>query len=1297
MKRTILSFGKFLSVTMMLLVFVIEAKAQENTFVFNASATGEFSTAYVSTDFSNYTQGLLKINGPLNGSDIDAIKTLVTSSTFTSLDLSGAKITDEGSYTYTGSHQYQMKADRIATYMFYRMKTLKSIVLPQGITHIETSAFQECDILTSVTLNEALTDIGSSAFKSCDITFITIPASVSSIGKQAFMYCDNIAALFADDSQLQYIGEEAFYACQKLTSINLPNSITTMGTFVFGACRALEVANIPTSLESIPAHLFYNCKALKAIEIPVGVKEIGNSAFENCSSIKSIIVPEGVKSISTSCFSGCEALSSITLPSTLETIGSSAFLSCKSLTGVLLPTSLKTINTSAFKDCSKLQSIEIPNSVTSIGVGAFTSCSALKDVTLSSAIKELPADIFNKCSSLETIVLHDEILAIGNNAFYDCISLFSITIPSGLKSIGQSAFYNCSSLASIVLPSAIKSIPKSLFYGCSNLSTITMADDITSIANYAFWGCKSITEMNFSESLENIGNYAFAYCTSLREILLSTSLSSIGISAFQDCTSLEEITLPDNVKSIPASLFSGCSSIKRVDIADDLTSIGKEAFRGCAALESINLPATVTTLGDGVLYGCAKITHIDFPATLTTIPNDVCYNCSSLTQVTIPASVIQIGSSAFRGCTSLANIVLPENLTTIQYNAFHSTAISDITLPASVTTIGSAAFGNCDNLVTFTVNEGCTSITGSPSAWDGCDNLTALYLPSTIISLYYYTFYQIPNLKEVHVKMTVPINPNGGSYNFGKSGCTLYVPAGSVDAYKAHQYWKNYWAEIVEEEYGLASIPDTEWEILKQIPSLTGGDNWTNKWVFAPNKADCEIPYGVTVSNGHVVSISLGGNNLQGELPYLAFSLPYLNTLDLSNNSLNGELALYGQDQRPIAQVCESLSTLNISRNQLTGDLVCVMAYAPNLTTLNASYNKISDISQPLPVANLEYKGQDLSDIYTVSYSELYALQCDPKDVPTVFTYINKANSTANSNIDDYNTHFYVNISDNPNEDTAWYMRLNKRTNGNSGVTYYDYASWCNGLYNAPSGQTLCAGVGTGDWNDTHRFNIVLDYTMGDANFDTQVDISDMQYIINYAMDPDYYHKYTPYNFYASNLVDNDQVINVQDVVVNINMLLERGIKPSMARRRNAPIEEVDEEDYEAMLYVQDGKLILSTTRPVAALDIALSSDDIKWSNELSAFSKATQGNRTIIYSFFGDEVAEGETVLGDFNGTVVDAMTVDIDGNEIKLLANVLHTSMDKLKSEDGKGDAYDLQGRKLDEVTKPGIYIIDGKKVRL
>jgi hypothetical protein len=941
----------------------------------------------------------------------------------------------------------------------------------------------------------------------------------------------------------------------------------------------------------------------------------------------------------------------------------------------------------------------LPDNVTNIDVNTFRGCTALESITLPKNLATLPANFFEECTSLKYVKIPDGVTALPANMFYNCSALQTVDMPDGITSFGSQCFSGCSSLKDFDFPSSLNTIGSYAFDGCKTLTAVNIPAGVSNLEAGTFQDCVALQSVELPDALVSIGNYCFENCTSLAGIELPAGLTTLGTHALSNCTSLTQVTIPAGVKSISGHLFYGCTALESVGYAPDITSIGSYSFYDCRSLKQFEIPQTVTSIGSDAFRGCAKITRIDFPTTLTAIPDNVCQNCTSLTQVTIPATVTQIGSNAFNGCTSLANILLPDGLTTIKYNAFRSTAISDITLPASVTSIGAAAFANCDNLVTFTVNEGCTSITGSPSAWDGCDNLTALYLPSTITKLFYYTFQNIPNIKEVHVKMAAPINPSDGNYNFGKSGCKLYVPVGSADAYKAHQYWKNNWAEIVEEEYGLASLPDAEFEILKQLPCLTGGENWRNKWVFAENKADCEMPYGVTVSKGHIVSIMLGSNNLQGELPYVVFSLPYLNTLDISNNSLIGELAAYGKDQRPVATVCDSLRTLNISGNQFTGDLACVMAYAPNLTSLNASYNKIRDISEPLPIGKLEYKGQDLSDIYSVNYSELYTLQCEPKDVPTIFTYSNKSNSTANSNIDEYNTYFYVNISDNPGNENAWYMQLLKRISGSSGVSYYSTSSWCNGLYNAPSGQTLYAGVGSsGDWNDTHRFNIVLDYTMGDTNFDTQVNISDMQRIINYAMDSNYYNKYSPYNFYAANLVNNDKVINVQDAVVNINMLLESGIKPSLAKRRNANAVEIEEE-CEALLYVKDGKLILSTTRPVAALDIALSSNDIKWSNELSAFSKATQGNRTIIYSFFGDELAEGETVLGDFNGTITDAMTVDIDGNEITLFANGGYTSIDELKGESGKvkGEIYDLQGRKLDEVIKPGIYIIDGKKVRL
>lgn len=1663
MKRTCL-FGKFLATVACMLSVVLNVQAQETVFVFEGTATGDFAAAHSATDFSAYEQTTLKVSGPLNGDDINAIKTAI-SQRFTTLDISGAKITSEGQYT--GEYKVrEMKEDTIATYMFARSTNLQHIVFPEGLKAIEAyafahlgsnlsylqgllslelpasvryvgpyafeynaltegvvlndgleylgssafcysnlssivipgsvttadnalsgsnissitigmkkvpgnlvyggsspssagrvasvvftegveeigdeflyksstsynplnsvtfpstlkkigaKAFSHAGSLTNVTLPASLDSIGEKAFEyvgfselelpanlkyigayafrnsgltsieipdgvesvesycfydsklstvklpaglksiggyafyDCDIQELDLssltqlktigpsafqrnsnlgtvkfPASLQSIGNDAFMYCYKIAPEFAEGSILKSIGEEAFYYCYEMTSISIPNSVEEIGGGAFAACNKLATANIPASLKVIPedmfsccfeltdvaipasvqsigagaferceqftkiaipegvtalpssvfkgctslsditlpttltsigSNVFQNCKYLESITLPSGLLSIGSGAFQGCTGLKSIVLPDNVTNIDTYTFEGCTALESITLPKNLTTlpasflsgctslrhvklpagitalpdylfqncsvlqsvempdgltsIGHHTFAGCSSLTGITLPASLKTINNYAFYNCKGLQSIEIPNSVTSLGSNMFSGCSSLKVVSLSSAITELPGSIFNNCSSLETIVLPAGITTIGNNAFKGCSSLTGVPMPSGLESIGESAFYGCSSLTSIVLPSAIKSIPYGLFYNCTNLASIEMADDITSIGQNAFYGCKSITRLDFSGALESTGNYAFAYCTSLREVLLSPNLTSLGSSAFQNCTSLEEISLPGSLKVIPSSLFSNCSSLKTVNAAADLTSIGSSAFYNCAVLEGFNIPATVTSLGSSAFYGCARITRIDFPTTLTAIPDNVCQNCTSLTQVTIPATVTQIGSNAFNGCTSLANILLPDGLTTIKYNAFRSTAISDITLPASVTSIGAAAFANCDNLVTFTVNEGCTSITGSPSAWDGCDNLTALYLPSTITKLFYYTFQNIPNIKEVHVKMAAPINPSDGYYNFGKSGCKLYVPVGSADAYKAHQYWKNNWAEIVEEEYGLASLPDAEFEILKQLPTLTGGENWRNKWVFAENKADCEMPYGVTVSKGHIVSIMLSNNNLQGELPYVVFSLPYLNTLDISNNSLIGELAAYGKDQRPVATVCDSLRTLNISGNQFTGDLACVMAYAPNLTSLNASYNKIRDISNPLPVYTLEFHGQDLRDIYTVNYSDIFNLKGDPQSaVPTVFTYSNKSNSTASANIDTYNNYFYLVISDawNVNSSGYWYGSMTKRLdNANSSMGYFSYDSWCDGWYTKPLGETLNAGVktSTSRWNDYHRFNVVMDCRPGDVNFDAQLNITDMQRTLNYALDSTYYNRYTPFNFTAANLVATDRTINVQDVVANINLLLDSGVTPKLAKG-NRSKETAQDEEPEAVLYVKDGELVLSTTRPVAALDLLLTGENVKWSPAVDAFSKKSKGNRTIVYSLFGDEIMEGETVIAELDGDIDDAMIVDIDGNEIRL--NVIKGNYDGTTAiegaqaaDDSNAAVFDLQGRKVAErfdrnTLKPGIYIVNGKKV--
>ena len=307
---------------------------------------------------------------------------------------------------------------------------------------------------------------------------------------------------------------------------------------------------IPAEIEDIPvveieSSAFNGCANLTSIIIPDSITSIGDFAFENCSGLTSITIPDSVTSIGDHAFYNCSSLTSITVSENNKYFSSLngvlfnkdktelvTYLIGNERTEYAIPDSVTSIGDRAFYKCSSLTSIIIPDSVTSIGDHAFYNC--LTSITVSENNKyfsSLNGVLFNK-DKTELITypignerteytIPDSVTSIGNFIFYNCSSLTSITIPDSVASIGNSAFYNCSSLTNIKLPDVIDIISGNTFRDCSSLLNIIIPDSVTAIKECAFYNCSNLTSITIPDSVASIENSAFYNCTSLKSITLN--------------------------------------------------------------------------------------------------------------------------------------------------------------------------------------------------------------------------------------------------------------------------------------------------------------------------------------------------------------------------------------------------------------------------------------------------------------------------------------------------------------------------------------------------------------------------------------------------------------------------------------------------------------------------------------------------------------------------------------------------------------------------------------------------------
>ena len=708
----------------------------------------------------------------------------------------------------------------IGSYAFYGCSGLTSISIGNSVTTIGYDAFNGCSGLTEVNITDLSAwckidfDYANPLYyahhlklNGTEVTNLVIPNDITEIKQSAFENCTGLTSVTIPNS-VTSIGYDAFNGCSGLTEITIPNSVTTIGDDAFNGCTGLTEVNISdlsawskinfgnsnANPLSYVHYLKLNGTEVTNLVIPNDVTSIGSYAFYGCTGLTSVTIPNSVNSIGEKTFEGCNKIVVVNSHNTTAPIGAPFDDVVKRSAVLNVPSSAIASyqSTDGWKDFANIREMAMNGNYDFEVDGIYYRIISLTDLTAEVVAKD---DTYNSYSGEvvipETVSYRNrefKVISIGAMTFSDCSELTSLTIPQTVTTVGKLALNGCTGLKSLIIADSntdlvtngnVDSLKVETLYlgrkasvdfkSLTDLKVITFAGGVTSINKDAFSGCTGLTTVTIGDSVTSIGERAFDDCIGLTEVNIS-DLSAWCKIDFADYdanplyyahhlklngTEVTNLVIPNDITEIKQYAFQGCTGLTSVTIGNSVTSIGHRAFVSCSNLTEVNITDLSAwckidfECNDSYPNPCysnplyyahhlklngTEVTNLVIPNDITEIKQYAFYGCTGLTEVTIGNSVTTIGKGAFNGCmlntliimdgvnpidmggntfggSPLASIYIGRTMTNVTSPFKGITSLSKVTLGRGMTSLQSGAFAGCTGIKELVIEGGESAIT----------------------------------------------------------------------------------------------------------------------------------------------------------------------------------------------------------------------------------------------------------------------------------------------------------------------------------------------------------------------------------------------------------------------------------------------------------------------------------------------------------------------------------------------------------------------------------------------------------